>query len=589
EIREAVVCLREDDRGAYLAAYYISTEEITATQLKQHLSGRLPEYMHPSYYIHLTAFPLLLSGKVDRKQLPAPELPSGGYFRPATSETEQRLAGIWSDVLHIDKDKISIDQNFFDLGGHSLKAVQLIDGIQRVLGTSLRLRDIFSHTTIEEQALLTGNPNISSLQDIPRAPQQEYYRVSPAQQKLFYEQWANENTTAYNVVTAVEIMGEVDRDKLEHSFQVLIDRHDMLRASFDLSEEGVIQYIHQHVPFRLTLLDADQYTSRQEAFDAFLKPFDLSAAPLIRCGLYGNILFIDIHHIVCDGIALNVLTNEFRQIYIGRSLPSTGLRYVDYVMWKLDNRQLEQQRQFWTQKLAGELPVLELPVINSGVVADRYTASHMLLEITGEQYHQLKKYTTDNQVSDFMLLLSVFDVLLAKITGQTDIIVCTDVVGRTHTALKEVVGTFVNLLPLRIQIGKDATFSNVLQDVKSGLLEVFDHQDVHMEEILPMLLQQDRLPEKLFRVHFSFANYQDSHHRYDVLNMVPLQQRLKASTQYEFKVEAAEKEDSMQLYFIFSKALYEEQTIALMVQYYRNILTAVLDNPAMKLSTIVPE
>ncbi|MBC9915656.1 phosphopantetheine-binding protein, partial [Chitinophaga varians] len=115
-----------------------------------HLSGRLPEYMHPSYYIHLTAFPLLLSGKVDRKQLPAPELPSGGYFRPATSETEQMLAGIWSDVLHIDKDKISIDQNFFDLGGHSLNASLLVNRIFKELRTEIRLQDVFILNTIEQ-------------------------------------------------------------------------------------------------------------------------------------------------------------------------------------------------------------------------------------------------------------------------------------------------------------------------------------------------------------------------------------------------------------------------------------------------------
>jgi hypothetical protein len=360
-----------------------------------------------------------------------------------------------------------------------------------------------------------------------------------------------------------------------------MERHESLRTSFELSGDTVVQKIASSVPFRPGNPEGVLYGSPEEALDNFVKPFDLTRPGLFRCACIRTddgkeYLLVDIHHIICDGLSLNILMNDFRKIYQGQLLSPLPLRYADYAAWQYQDRKTAgKQRKYWVDRLSGELPVLELPVMQERSKVDRHPADHKVLVLDGDSYAEVKKLCVSANVSEFMFFLSVYYILLAKITGNTDILIGTDAAGRTAGGLTDIVGTFINLLPLRINVDPGIDFAGLLQEVKACVLDAFEHQDFQYEQMTEHLGREGRLADNWLPVHFSFANYLSAAGS-DSLGIVPIQPEKKTTTQFEFKIEAISRGGQLSLLFIYSKALYDENTISLFVQYYHDILRSVL-------------
>jgi non-ribosomal peptide synthetase component F len=279
-----------------------------------------------------------------------------------------------------------------------------------------------------------------------------------------------------------------------------------------------------------------------------------------------------------------------RNILQGESLTALTHDYIDYSYWqKSDSERWNNQRNYWKEKLSGELPIIDLSFMEDREGLDLMKANIVSLNIAEDHYEQIKGILRNEEITDFMFFISLYFVLLQKITGQEDLIIGTDVVGRTHASTKNIVGTFVNILPLRMNVAQEQSFIKFLSEVKEGVLGAFSHQDVQFEDMVKMI----ELPENpnilpIVQVHFTFNNYEKVREGFQIddVRYTPINLLDNATTQYDFKIEALDTGNSYQVDFIFSEALYEVATIEMFKEYYQSIMTSVLQNNSVMLGDI---
>ncbi|WP_234997933.1 non-ribosomal peptide synthetase [Mucilaginibacter sp. OK098] len=600
EIREAVVVTREREGEKYLVGYYVSNDVLNISDLKTHLSKTLPEYMIPSYFVHLTAIPLSINGKADRKSLPKPELTIGESYVAPSNETERKLTAIWSEVLELDQNAISTDANFFELGGHSIHAVQVTNKIQGVFSVEMGLRQIFESNTVAELARFIEHAQPGSESSIPKTERKQYYLTSPAQERMYFGYLLDTDNTNRNISSMIELNKAPDVKQLEKAFQALIKRHSGLRTCFELTNEGVVQQIVPDVNFELKCFDLGNETL-ESCFMAFIQPFDLSKAPLIKAlvvkGESKNYLFIDIHHIVCDGASVNILTRDLRDLYLGKKLPELELEYIDFAEWvRKETENQGRHKNYWSNKLYGNLKRLNLPILQERELVENNAVSKMIFSIGNDLYRKIKLFSREAEVTDFMFFLSVYYLMLNKITGDQDVIIGTDAIGRSSKDLQEIVGTFVNILPLRVDVNGSSKYSRFLNQVKECVLEAFDHQAYPYDQIVSLVSSEIK---QLVDVHFSFDNTIDNGQELGDLQFknVAIEEEEGAdhrnteinntqSAEYDLEVVVSENEDQFQILFNYNSSLYDDDTIKIFIDIFINIISNVVNNPKIEIDKI---
>ncbi len=507
EIQDVVVIDREDLTGdKFLTAYLVSEQELPIDQIRKSLADQLPDYMLPAYFVRLKELPLTDNGKVDLQALPEPtdNLERSREYVAPTNDVEARLVEIWSQLLGIEQ--IGITDDFFALGGHSLKATRLAARVFKEFDTQLPLQEIFARSTIRELALMIGHGEVQLYPPIEQADQREYYPVSSAQKRLLILHQLKEVDLAYNMPGMMEIRGDLDLNRLEEAFLKLIKRHEALRTSFTFVDGEPMQRIHREVSFAVQILQLDREAELEELLQSFIQPFDLGQPPLLRVSLVKRpgdwLLLYDLHHIISDGMSMEILIKEFIQLYQGQSLKDLRIQYKDFAVWQNElfvSGLMQRQQTYWQEIFAGQLPVLELPTdflrpaIRSSVGA-RYN-----FQINSELKDKLEQLITEKKATLFMVLLAAYNILLAKYSAQDDIIVGSPIAGRVHLDLEPIIGLFVNTLALRNQPVGTKSFTEFLTEVKERTLQAYEHQDYPLELLLEELsLQRDLSRNPLF-------------------------------------------------------------------------------------------
>lgn len=368
KVSGCVVSAKSHNDSMYLCAYYTSEEELDPKSLKSHLSSSLPDYMVPSVFMYLKNIPLSPNGKADRKALPEPVFDESAQADAAAPETgtEAVLLEIWSKILEIPV--IGTSDDFFDLGGDSLKVIALSAAIQKRFGTEIGISDIFRLRTIRAIGRQIDGAGPMSREPVVKIPDAPFYEVSPAQKRLFLLRQIDGESINYNLPAAVEIRGPLDTGALTEAIAGIIERHESLRTSFFLSDGVPVQAVHGSTGFRIIEREADE-EELPRMIREFVRPFDLGTAPLIRAELLSlgkdrHVLLIDMHHIVSDGESVNIFEREFAALYAGRELPPPGRQYRDYSAWqeaRLSSGVLKREEEYWLRIFKGEVPVLNLP------------------------------------------------------------------------------------------------------------------------------------------------------------------------------------------------------------------------------------
>ena len=593
-IKEAVVVAGgEEKEDRYLCAYYTADRLLTPGELNNYLSALLPAYMIPPYFIKLDHIPLTANGKVDRKRLPVPlPAPVGMTYIAPRDKIEEELAGIFAQVLKLKKEHISIDANFFDLGGHSLTATHLVVLIHEKLEIAISLADIFNTPTVRELSKHIQNAAKNSFASIDAVEKKQYYNASSAQKRLYFMQKKEPESMVYNIPGKMILTGNHDKESVQHTLEKLIKRHRSLRTSFHIIDGHVVQRIHDQVDFQLEYDDTLPYG---QLMNIITRPFDLSRAPLLRAAVIRrqdkHLLCFGMHHIITDGVSVEILLDEFVSLHNGVGLAPLRIQYNDFAEWQArfsQSEKMTRQFNYWLETLSGEIPVLDLPLDFPRPQVQDFDADKFSFTIDKELRERIRDVETKSGSTLFMILLAAFDVLLMKYSGQEDFFIGSPVAGRHHADLLGVVGMFVNLLVLRNRPQIEKTFAEFLSEVHTNCIQAFENQDVPFEELVDRLVPKiDPSHHPLFDVCFFLQNFSEKRNlkreqREQDIN----QQRVNRFIQFDMELGAYEMIEEISLYLGYSKALYNKSTIEKFAGRYMQILDQVVNDMDIKLNDI---
>ncbi|GIP58449.1 non-ribosomal peptide synthetase [Paenibacillus woosongensis] len=595
-VAEAVVVAKEDEGGNYyLCAYFVpqdSGPELGA--LREKLLNTLPEYMVPSYFIALEQMPLTPNGKIDKKALPNPETSHSAMasYVPPSSEAEERLVHIWEEELGLEQ--IGVHDNFFERGGHSLKATILIARINKEFGVDIPVRGIFQYPTIQGLAGLIQESAHKSFTEIPVIEPESCYAVSAAQRRLFILDQMNGPNTSYNMTAAFEIQGELDMEKLEAAFQAMIQRHEAFRTSFEMAAGEPVQVIHPKAEFKLEQYGKVSDAELELLAAQFVAPFDLSRAPLFRAGLAqrdegGHVLLIDMHHIISDGTSVGVFMEEFNALYSGAALPKLRIQYKDYAAWhngQLAKGAYDSHKQYWLEQFAGELPVLDLPTDFPRPQQHSYEGAKLEHAIGRELTAQLQQLAMETGTTLYMILLAGYSILLSKYAGQEDVIVGSAIAGRDHADVQQVMGIFVNTLAMRSKPEGQKSFRSYLEEVKDICLNAYEHQQYPFESLVEALaIPRDLSRSPLFDVMLTMQNASESDFQMEGLTVRPylLEQH---STKFDISLLAAATDDDIILEFVYCTALFTDDTMQRFARHLVHILRTGVEKPVLELAKL---
>ncbi|NBI31292.1 condensation domain-containing protein, partial [Chengkuizengella marina] len=418
----------------------------------------------------------------------------------------------WKEVLGIDS--VGIQDNFFELGGHSLKAMYLVAKIQKEMQVTVTLKDIFTHPTIEQLVNRVQKLDKSKHSSIPQAKIKELYPVSSAQKRLYVLDQLEEASISYNMPSVLTVKGEFDRVVFEKAINALISRHESLRTSFEMVEEKPAQRIHSKVEFEVRY-DKKEKHELETLASSFIQPFDLSQAPLLRVNLIEitqdeHLLFLDMHHIISDGMSMNILIQDFIQLYEGNKLADLRIQYKDVVEWQQGQQATEErqkQEQYWLAQFEGDIPVLELPTDYARPAMQSFEGETIEFYWNKNLTQKINKLAQETNTTLYMVLLAAYMTLLSKYTGQEDIIVGSPVAGRKHADVESIMGMFANTLPMRNRPEGSKSFFTFLEEVKETTLQGMENESYPLEELIDKLnLTRDTSRNPLFSVLFNVLN-----------------------------------------------------------------------------------
>ncbi|MFL5745679.1 MAG: amino acid adenylation domain-containing protein [Niastella sp.] len=617
---ERVLCQHENIRSAFVLAKPVpgGEKELIAwycghVEAIQHwLGSKLPAYMIPQRFIELAEMPLTANGKIDRRRLPdpvsAPVADETGYRAPRTA-TEQGLAVIWHDLLS--RDRIGYKDDFFALGGHSLKVMRLVSRIRQQFGVAIGFKDLFSTTVLEDQAMLIAKAQQAVFVQIPLAAHSNGYPMSSAQRRLWILSQFEGGNTAYNVSGAYVLEGDLQRSSLEYAFNSLITRHETLRTVFRQDGDGAVrQYIlsPEGVGFRLVYSDLRQHGQQayeQEMGESFRQPFDLATGPLIRAHLYQTgdhkyFFTYSMHHIISDAWSKSIFFRELLAFYESHRqsgispLPPLRIQYKDYAVWQqgqLSEKTTAGHKAYWLNQLGGALPVLELQGDRPRPEVKTYKGGAIQKTWKTAQNEGLQKLCAQQGCTLYMGLLALVNTLLYRYTTQQDILIGSPTAGRDHTDLDNQIGFYVNTLVLRTQFRGEESFLALLETIKQITLDAFEHQAYPFDELINDLgLQRDMSRSVLFDVMVVLQNTElDQLNRQNTqaaLQVTELRGGEQVYSKFDLLFNFLEKDAGIDLRIEYNSDLFDQATILRLGDHLEALLEDILVRPSIPLQQL---
>ncbi len=628
-VRESIAVVEKNSVDSQrLVAYIVPQKEETLAipELRIFLEAELPSYMVPAVFVILEALPLTPNGKVDRKALPAPELTqlSSSNHVPPSTPIENLLAGIWAEILGLNK--VSIHENFFTLGGHSLIATRVISQIRQVFHIELPLRCLFEKPTIAGLAkeIETANQadlgiETTKIERIVRSPQ---LPISYAQQRLWFLAQLEPDSPFYNIPAAVRLKGELNLNALQQTFNEILRRHEALRTNFQTVEGQAIAVISETKPLRLLTIDISELSLeqqeveiREQAAQEAQQPFDISKDYLLRVKLLHldaqeHIVLLTMHHIASDGWSIGVLVQELATLYPAfcneklSSLIELPIQYIDFAAWQrqwLQAEVLETQISYWQKQLEDAPKVLELPTDYSRPAIQTFRGATYSFELSDELSVALNKLSQQQGSTLFMTLLAAFQTLLWRYTGQEDIVVQTllwrytgqeDIVvgspiaNRNRAEIEGLIGFFVNTLVLRTNLAGNPSFEELLKRVREVALGAYAHQDLPFELLVEQLQpQRDLSHTPLFQVMFVLQNAPMSALELPGLTLSPVKSDSNTA-KFDLTLFITETESGLVGNLEYNIDLFAESSIQRIAVHLETLLSAIVSNPRQCLSEL---
>ncbi|MDY7092223.1 MAG: amino acid adenylation domain-containing protein [Acidobacteriota bacterium] len=622
-VAAAAVVLRSGVGGDQLVAYAvprIATDEIPAAEqgatLRRHLEEQLPEYMVPANIVLLDELPLTPSGKLDRRALPEPveEVVQREYVAPRTA-AEELLTALFAELLELDR--VGVEDDFFELGGHSLLVTQLTSRLRAQHGVELPMRTLFEASTVAllaplfEQARSAGAAEEVPLEPVPREPAPP---LSFAQQRLWFLHQLEPASAAYNLPVSLRLQGDLDLPLLHRAMSGVVERHEVLRTTFD-EVAGEPRQMIRSVALSLVALplvdlsalepEAARRAGEKLARRSVAQPFDLRRAPLLRMLLLRlpkdsaapreHWAVATLHHIVTDGWSNALWVAEVAELYRagaeGRppELPELPVQYADFAVWQrrwLAAGAEVDQLEYWRRQLAGELPPVDLPADRPRPPVQRHRGALRSRRLPADLGAELEAQGRGAGATLFMTLLALAKAHIARVTGLDDVVVGSPTANRPRPELEPLVGFFVNTLALRTSLAGDPSFQQLLERVREVALEANAHQDLPFEKLVETLRPtRDLSRSPIFQVLFNLQNVPTARVELPGLTLEPLAVH-GGQAQFDWSYSVSETESGLAILVEYDTDLFDATTVDRALGQLERLGRAVVAAPGEPLSRL---
>ncbi|MBN1050272.1 amino acid adenylation domain-containing protein [Clostridium botulinum] len=586
-VNEAVVIIKEmDNHEKYICAYITSESKLDEIYLKSFLRKTLPEYMIPSYFTKLKEIPLTYNGKINRRALPEPMLNRNLYkYEGPRNDIEEKLVKVWCEIL--DLKNVGINDNFFDIGGHSLKAILLISIIQKEFNRELKIDELFNASTIKELSEYITLKDEVNYNGIKKVDKQSHYNVMPNQKGLFVANQKELNIAESNVPLIINIQGNVDKDKLEKVLIQLINRHEAFRTSFEIVDEEVVCKIHDNFEFKLQY---DEYIGKdiEAAIYGFVQHFDLSSYPLMRALLLKTdeekyTFIIDIHHIIIDGYSLNILYRELVDLYMDKELQVKEYDMSDYLFNEstfIKDSKIKNMEIFWKNKFANQDKPIYIPHDLNEFKKYGYKGEKFQFKISNETLEKIKEIVNKEKTTTHTFLFAIYTILLRQYTGENDIVVGSISAGRRLSEYKDIIGSFINLIPIMNRIETQDTFMEFLNKTNNNLMASYENQyfqfhTLNIDKLVRTLINfhtEEEKNENLLVEGLKFEQYEDLKYN---------EAHLDIQVDFEFL-----NSGGLNCIFEYNANKFKDETIRRMTKQFSNIIQQVINDTTVKIADI---
>lgn len=613
-VRHAVAIVRPNKNKQFqLLGYVVGIPTLTENGIRTELNQLLPHYMVPDQLVILDEMPLNPNGKIDRNALPTPSETNkqNSFSTPARTPLESLVAETWAHVLNLEF--INRDDNFFELGGHSLVATQIVTRLRQLVNIDFPLRLLFEQPTVasfsNQLALLRQYGSSNKKPDLVAISRDNAPALSFAQQRLWLIDQLVNDKPLYTMPVVIHLTGSFDRQAFAMALNELVARHETLRTHFNLLNGEPIQIIKEAVSQTYDYLDLrhEPLSEREQkatiAIEAFIvNPFDLNHGPLFRSMLIQtqndeHLLLFVLHHVITDGWSTTVLIQDFMQLYElvhhnhEAALPPLPIQYADYAVWQrswLQNDELDAQVIYWREQLANAPALLPLPTDRPRPAAQSFIGTTFSSTIPAAITKKLQTLSRNEGVTLFMTLLAGYQTLLAKYSGQEDILVGTPIAGRVQPELENLIGFFVNTLVMRANVTPAITVKELLAQVRETALAAYAHQDVPFEYLVEVLQPERTLSyTPIYQVAFALQNTPTHHLELTDLSIDVREEGDIGVAKFDLMLSVREMPDhSLRLFAEYSTDLFDESTIRRMLNHYQKILRAMAEYPNELVSEI---
>lgn len=525
-----------------------------------------------------------------------PEL-STLYVAPR-DEVQEILVKIWQEFFGFSN--IGIHDDFFELGGDSLKATTILAEIQKRLNLKISLSKIFEGPTVAKLAELFKDESKSVYEDMTPMEKREYYPQSATQKRLFFLSQFENIDISYNLPFVLGVQGKLDMERFFEAIDGLIKRHEALRTSFELVEGEPVQRIHESVDFEIESIRiaAQDMSEKQieKQIQEFIQPFGLSSVPLLRIGILTlkndeYLLLFDIHHIISDGTSIEILEDELIKLYTGTTLSSLRIQYKDFSCWQnsfFGTMNFKKQEEFWLDLYSDihEHPRLNLPTDYRRPSVFNFSGGNYKFYLCQESKTSLKEQLARTNTTMFMGLLAIFYILLYKYSGQDDIIIGCGIAGRQYFDVQNTIGMFVNSLPIRNHIDSKLIFPEFLESVKRTSIKAFENQDVQFENLVGELNpERDPSRNPIFDVSLVVQNFERSKTKLEDIRFSS-HEYVNRTSKFDISLFAYEKKETILFNLEYCTSLFRRDTIERFAQHFMNIIELVSRSPNIKISEL---
>ncbi|MCJ1681147.1 amino acid adenylation domain-containing protein [Streptomyces sp. APSN-46.1] len=605
--------LDEASQAAMLVGYAVPTSEagIDTAALRRHLQQLLPAALVPDVVLSLDVLPTTLWGTLDRGALPAPRF-GLARKRAARGPQEEILCELFGEILG--RPAVGVDDNFFDLGGHSLIATRLTSRIRTVLGIEVGVGHLFKAPTAGELAALLNDMRSDTVRPaLVPAQRPEEVSLSFAQRRLWFLHHIEPGMTAYNIPLILRLTGSLDQEALRAALDDVLGRHESLRTIFPERNDAPRQFTVAADLARMefTVRESGEAELASALSAAAGVGFDLEhdfpiRAEVFRLGPDEHVLLIVLHHIAGDGWSMGPLTRDLGQAYAARSLGQAPawqplpVQYADYTLWQQEllgtaddtGSLLNEQVNHWAQALAGLPDRIELPFDRPRPAVNSYRGDVVSLLIGAELHQKLAELARSSETSLFMVLQAALATLLARFGGGDDIPLGTPIAGRMDEALDDLVGFFVNTLVLRTDLSGDPSFRELLGRVREADLAAYAHQDLPFEHLVELLNPERSLSHHpLFQVSLALQNIPQGSFelpglQVEMATVEPKSAKFDLSLQLYERKSAAGESAGIHGAVEYSTDLFDRDTVEALLERWRRLMEQIVATPDQPLSRI---